>query len=324
MRYLFLPLLLALLLAPPAMAARKDLDFERVFAMLQNLKEDPDIAPYLQADAMERIDDALELLKNRGGRGMSPHYAYLVEKNIEIARAEASEIWAREMARTYVREREQLLLDIRAAEAREARREAEKAIMQSAAAAEEARRAMREAELARLERDKALKEARAAKEEAEQARRLAEARSRQAELAKQEAELALAEIEDLQGRLKSMEARQTDRGLVLTLGDVLFDTGQAQLREEGSSEIAKVLDFVNKYPDRLIRVEGHTDSVGDAEYNQQLSLARADAVKATLVNYGIADSRIQTLGFGESRPVGDNSTEQGRQENRRVEIVILK
>jgi outer membrane protein OmpA-like peptidoglycan-associated protein len=110
--------------------------------------------------------------------------------------------------------------------------------------------------------------------------------------------------------------------LVLTLGDVLFTTGTANLNTGADTQLTKLAGFLNSYPDRTARIEGHTDSVGSDAYNQGLSQRRADAVKSYLVHQGIDTQRLTSTGNGESSPVGDNGTATGRQQNRRVEVII--
>ena len=105
-------------------------------------------------------------------------------------------------------------------------------------------------------------------------------------------------------------------------GDVTFDTNSTEVRPGLYSEINRVAAVLNQYPDTFIRVEGHTDSKGTNEYNMNLSKRRSDAVKTLLVLRGVADSRIEVVGFGETMPVATNDTEAGRQKNRRVEIKI--
>ena len=105
--------------------------------------------------------------------------------------------------------------------------------------------------------------------------------------------------------------------------DVKFDFDKARVREESFSDIKNLADFMQQYPQTSTRVEGHTDSVGTDQYNQRLSERRAQAVREVLVNqYGVESQRVDSAGYGESRPVADNSTEQGRQINRRVEAEV--
>ncbi len=110
---------------------------------------------------------------------------------------------------------------------------------------------------------------------------------------------------------------------MLTLGDVLFATGRATLMPGGLQTVDRLANFLQKYPDRNVLIEGHTDSVGRAEYNMGLSQRRADAVRKALMDRGIGAERITTKGYGESYPVASNKTAAGRQENRRVEVVVL-
>lgn len=119
-----------------------------------------------------------------------------------------------------------------------------------------------------------------------------------------------------------LNAKQTDRGLTISLGDVLFDTGKAQLKPGGAREVRKLAQFLQQNPQRNVSVEGFTDSRGSDDYNQTLSEHRADAVKAELVDQGIAPERVTSKGYGEAYPVADNNSSAGQQMNRRVEIVI--
>ena len=105
-------------------------------------------------------------------------------------------------------------------------------------------------------------------------------------------------------------------------GDVTFDTNSTEVRRGLYTEINRIAGVLNQYPDTLIRVEGHTDSKGSDEYNMNLSKRRADAVKTLLGQRGVADSRMEVVGLGETMPVATNDTEAGRQMNRRVEIKI--
>ena len=116
--------------------------------------------------------------------------------------------------------------------------------------------------------------------------------------------------------------RQTERGMLLTLGQGLFATGQYELSTAARADVGRIAAVLGRYPDRTILVEGHTDSQGSEPTNQALSERRANSVRAALIAEGVDPSRITATGYGESRPVDDNSTAQGRAQNRRVEIVI--
>ena len=126
----------------------------------------------------------------------------------------------------------------------------------------------------------------------------------------------------LQAEVDQLKATPTPRGLVLTLGDVLFDTGKAQLNPGAARKLDQLAQFLTEHPDRRVQIDGFTDSVGTESYNQSLSQQRADAVKSALTTRGIDSSRIGSQGYGKGFPVADNSDSGGRQLNRRVEVVI--
>lgn len=123
-------------------------------------------------------------------------------------------------------------------------------------------------------------------------------------------------------QLKALNAQQTERGMMITLGDVLFSTNKAQLKSGGMRNVQKLADFLNQYPQYKVSVEGHTDSRGSDEYNQELSYRRADAVQMALMNMSISGDRVSKSGYGEGFPVASNGNAGGQQLNRRVEIIL--
>ena len=123
-------------------------------------------------------------------------------------------------------------------------------------------------------------------------------------------------------QLKDLEAKKTDRGMVVTLGDVLFDTNESRLKSGGVRNVQKLADFFKQYPQRTVMIEGFTDSVGGAGPNQTLSDNRAAAVRSALLGMGVTNDRMTSRGFGESYPVASNDNAAGRQMNRRVEIIV--
>jgi OmpA-OmpF porin, OOP family len=125
-----------------------------------------------------------------------------------------------------------------------------------------------------------------------------------------------------QQQLADLQAKKTDRGMVVTLGDVLFDTGQATLKPGANLVLDRLATFMQQNPQTNVRIEGHTDSTGSPEFNQALSQRRADAVAAALENRGLSADRVRTIGRGQDFPVASNSSAAGRQQNRRVEIVF--
>jgi len=177
-----------------------------------------------------------------------------------------------------------------------------------------------QSETARL--DSRTREADMATSEARSARAAADIARSEADIAREAANMARSEADDLQRQIAELNARETDRGLVMTLGDVLFETGMSDLRGGTTNNLTKLATFLNKYQDRNVVIEGHTDSIGSDEYNYGLSQRRADAVKSYLVGQGVAANRLVTSGKGKGQPVASNETATGRQQNRRVEIII--
>ena len=142
------------------------------------------------------------------------------------------------------------------------------------------------------------------------------------ELKKTEIERTQAQLDVRTAQLAELQAKQTDRGTVVTLGDVLFDTGKSELKSGGLRNVQKVAEFLRENPQRQVSVDGFTDSTGSDEFNQGLSERRAYAVRTALIDLGVDASRISAQGFGKSYPVAGNDTPSGRQLNRRVEVVI--
>jgi OmpA-OmpF porin, OOP family len=144
----------------------------------------------------------------------------------------------------------------------------------------------------------------------------------QAESSKSQAQAAQAQLASAQQQLADLQAKKTDRGVVVTLGDVLFDTGQATLKPGANLALNRLATFLNANPQTRVIIEGHTDSRGSDEYNEVLSERRARAVATELMSRGISADQLQTLGRGKGYPVASNDTPEGRQQNRRVEIVF--
>ena len=158
---------------------------------------------------------------------------------------------------------------------------------------------------------------------------LAEARGREAQRSAQQAQAATAQAQTAEERAKALEreladlkGKKTDRGVVVTLGDVLFDTGKATLKPGAYTTIDRLATVLKEDAARKVLIEGHTDSVGSDEYNQSLSERRAASVQAALFERGVEASQISTVGKGETTPVASNDNAAGRQQNRRVELVF--
>jgi outer membrane protein OmpA-like peptidoglycan-associated protein len=205
-----------------------------------------------------------------------------------------------------------------------AERNAAAAKAKSEAEAKAAEEAKRQAErtAAKEAQTKAEAEAAAAKAKAE-----ADALRAKEEAAQAEAERSRKAAAELRAQLldqfnRVLETRDTPRGLVVNIGDVLFDFGKYNLRSEAREKLAKLSGIILAHPGLKLAVEGHTDSVGSDEANQKLSQQRADTVRSYLIEQGLQDASLSSLGFGKTSPVADNDTAAGRQKNRRVEIVV--
>ncbi len=164
-----------------------------------------------------------------------------------------------------------------------------------------------------------LKELRAQKEDI-----LLKVRSSEAEQARMEAQQAQQEMRAYKSELAELQARETERGILLTMSNVLFATDKAELKPGAELLTAKLAAFLKEHPGRRILIEGHTDSRGPQEYNRKLSQKRAEAVAEALQAQGVDSGRITARGMGEEFPVAPNTTSAGRQQNRRVDIIIEK
>jgi outer membrane protein OmpA-like peptidoglycan-associated protein len=142
--------------------------------------------------------------------------------------------------------------------------------------------------------------------------------------AEAQAAAARSQADQLAQQLAALQATQTERGMLVTLGDVLFEFNRAEVKPEAQVSLHKLADFLQQHPTRHILIEGHTDSVGSAAANNTLSLRRADAVDMALVGMGLAAQRVTTVGYGEEFPVADNATDTNRALNRRVEVYIAE
>lgn len=181
-----------------------------------------------------------------------------------------------------------------------------------------------------LETERAKQEMERAMSEADRARMAAAADAERAAIAKRHADAeaaraakAKAESDKLMKELASLKAQQTERGIVLTIGDVLFATGKADLSVSAAKSVGTLAEFLQKNPNRNVLIEGHTDSVGSDDYNLALSQRRADSVKDNLLENGIYAGRITAVGYGKKYPVASNDTKAGKAQNRRVDVVIL-
>jgi outer membrane protein OmpA-like peptidoglycan-associated protein len=318
-----LVVLLALTVAACATAPRKDLALERVRSQLETLKADEDLAGYAPL-ALGEAERALRLAEQAVGDDMYRfHLVYMADRRIQIARTMARRERLEQTHDQLTADRNEMLVQASQLETERARDEAERARMLFAASEEEAERQRREKEQALERGAESERTAERAFEEAAQARRLAESRASEADLARREAELATQQVDSLKRQLENLQLRQTESGVVVTLGDVLFESGEVTLLESAQASLAEVVDLLQSEPEKLIRIEGHTDSVGSAETNLQISEQRAESVRQALVELGVASSRVTAVGLGEDFPIDSNEHAEGRARNRRVDVILL-
>jgi len=314
--------------------------------------EAPEVSSRIPLSLLE-ARNAVEIVKEAGGE---KYAAESFRKAAELLKAAESDLTqkrekkvidsaAREVVQTAEDariitvkklEEERLAQERQAAADREAKAKAEaeaseRARLEAQVAAERAAREKAEAEAAqaaaqaeaekqRLAAAQALAQQQAAQADAERARKQAE----DAERARQQAE---AEKGDLRKRLLDqlnsvLQTRDTARGLIVNMSDVLFDTGKYTLRAEAREKLAKISGIVLAHPGLNLEVDGHTDNVGSSEYNQLLSEQRAATVLNFLVQQGLPESSVTSRGFGMAQPVATNDTPEGRAKNRRVELVV--
>jgi outer membrane protein OmpA-like peptidoglycan-associated protein len=242
------------------------------------------VASYEASQAMHRTEQAWK--EDKDEKEIT-HLAYLTNKRVEIARETAQQKTAEAEAQELKQERAKFLLQSRTQEAEQAKQ----------LAASRAR-------------------------EAELAQQKAEARAREAREAQSQARSATERAEDLEKRFAEFKAKQTERGFELTLSDVLFEFDKANLKPGSERSLSKVAEFLRENPDRKVTIEGYTDNIGSDAYNIELSQRRADSVRNYLVQNGVSADRITAHGLGEEYPVASNDTQAGRQQNRRVQIII--
>lgn len=327
-RSLPLSLIAAAILAGCTTMPPKNTALEDARSVYSSARTNPQVvtlAPLELQKAGETLGKADAAL-SKGDDAAVNQLAYLTRQQVAIAQETAKRKAAEAAVISATAQRDQVRLAARTAEADAAKRQ----VAMSQAEVDEARR---QAEIAQQTADRqaaalAAANAQAQRDEALIAARQAEAdeAKRQAELARQTAEQQAAayqaRIAEQEQQLKELDAKKTERGMVITLGDVLFAVNKAQLSPGGVRNVQKLANFLNQYPQRKVLIEGHTDSTGSRSINQPLSEHRADAVRTVLVGMGISGDRIETRGYAEQYPVASNNTAAGRQLNRRVEIIL--
>ncbi|MFN2327935.1 MAG: OmpA family protein [Chromatocurvus sp.] len=316
-------LALGLFLAGCATTPEPNSDLEQARSSVATASQDSRINQLAAVElrrAQEMLESADAAWKQGATTEVVSHRAYLAERQAEIAAASAQGRGLEDRVGELRNERERVQL-----EARAARAERDAAAARAGQSRAEADRLAEEAQRMRAELEAS--EALALREQAERAAETARAERMMAEARAEELERETREMreqaERLQQQVADLEARPTERGLVLTLGsDVLFDVDSAELRGGAERTIEQIAAFLDEYGERQVLVEGFTDSTGGRDYNLGLSERRANAVKMALTERGVEEDRIRTRGFGPDYPVASNDNQAGRQLNRRVEVVI--
>ena len=260
----------------------------------QNNAQTRELAATELAAASTALTRANDAFTRRDSVAEVDHLAHLANQRVAVAQQTARQKAADAQLLSAVAERDRARL---------------------AARTNEADTAQRQAQLSQ-------QDAQASQRDAQAAQRSAAASQMNAESAQMQTADAQARARQLEDQLRAMNAKKTERGMVVTIGDVLFDSGRAELKPGSARDMDKLAAFFKTYPQRTAMVEGFTDSVGSEATNQDLSNRRAAAVQAALANLGVDRARINVRGYGEAFPVAGNDNASGRQMNRRVEIVL--
>jgi outer membrane protein OmpA-like peptidoglycan-associated protein len=291
---------------------------------------------------------AVQAAEEARAQAARSEYQARVERERRNAQEQAEN--ARNVAQSAQEQAQQAQAAREAAEqkAKEERDRAEQARLQAQAEADQRRRieeqnrlvqqqaqeAQQQAEQQRQQAEQAQQQAQleaqqrsAAEHQAQQTAQQADEARRRAQDAQQRAQQAEVQQQQLRQQLRDqlnqiLETRDTARGLIVSMPDVLFDTGSATLKTTARERLAKVAGILLAHPDIKVEVDGYTDSTGDPMFNQQLSEKRAAAVESYIVQQGVTGSSISVHGFGQSNPIASNDTATGRQQNRRVELVV--
>jgi len=255
----------------------------------QSRPETVAMAPDELARARESLRRADQALMNGDSVNRVNHLSYLTQQQVAIAEETAAGRNAQAVVTGAAAERDRMRLELRTREADTAQAQKDMAEQDSAA---------KTLQLARSEANTQAERDRVARRDVK--------------------------VNELELQLHDMNARRTDRGVIVTLGDLLFDTGASELRSTSQHRMDQLAGFMKRYPERHASIEGYTDNVGKAAANQSLSDRRANAVMAALIQLGVPGTQLSTQSFGEEHPVAPNNTQAGRQMNRRVEVVFAR
>ena len=302
---------ITLALAACATAPRQDAQLDAARNVVTAAHADPQVTGEAR-DELAKADAAMSagdsLLADGKSASEVEHQAYLADRYARAAQEHGKLLASAKAVAEFDSRRNVVLLHAREADVRRANTVADVRTLEATEARLDARVSARETD--------------AAMDRAEHSNLVASQARVDAAASARESATAAARADRLTQELSELKATHTDRGLVVTLGDVAFATGRSDLLESSRRSIARLTAFLVEHPEHTVRVEGFTDSVGRGEYNQDLSERRAASVKSALMHGGIDAGRIQSKGYGDTFPVANNDTVAGRQQNRRVEVII--
>ena len=283
-------------------------------------------APDALAKAQRLLDQAEDYYRRKQGVGPIGTVAREACQAAESARVMTIQREQEEEAAKQRREQEE-----RTAAAEASAQAQQQAAAQAQAQAEQEAAQRAQADAQRQAAEQAQEQAEQARQQAEQARQQAELAQQQAQQQAQQAEQARQQAEAEKAQMRArlltqlnqvLQTRDTARGLIVNMPDVLFDLGKADLKPTARERLAKVAGILIAYPDIHVQIDGYTDSTGSLEFNERLSQERADSVRSYLARQGVNSGTMTTQGFGPSDPIASNDTPSGRQQNRRVELVV--
>lgn len=278
------------------------------YAVAQSNPKATTYAPLEMKQAGDALEQANAAARRNDSTEQIDKLAYLAKQKIALTQEVVKQKSAEADVAAAGQERDQMRLNQRTREADQARISAEESKLAERMAKGDAADAQRQTQAAEKDSDEAQRQTLMARSNAAESQRQMEA--------------AQARTAALEAQLADLSAKQTARGLVITLGDVLFGTDLARLNTDGIRTAQKLADVLKQNPKRTVLIEGFTDSTGSAAHNQELSERRADAVRSALQEMGVGRDRIAIHGYGETHPVAPNDTNENRQLNRRVEIVL--
>ncbi len=314
--------LFAALMTAPVFAAGepKDPELQRVSGQLAQLEADPSLGSLGAVDRFKAHQAIAELAQTAPHSRDRAQALYTAERRVAAAQFAAQADLAERQLEQLDREHDRILLEASRRDADQARQEAERLRLQNTARDEEAQRAQAEQQ-AQNEQAAGI-----ASNESDQAHALAEARAKEAVLAQQEAALAAGLATGAAPPKPPPAPAREPRGPSMVLSGASFVPGKASLRTDAPTKarIKAIVAFVQANSGARLRVEGHTDNQGNPQANLSLSQQRADAIKDELRAVGIPASRVQAVGLGGEQPMAPNATPQGRERNRRVEVIVLR